>query len=69
LTLEKQAASAKEFGIEILGKVIFLLCTWGLFCYLDTSCFWELTKLKELVLTCTANDQHFYCSCLWICFI
>jgi hypothetical protein len=43
--------------------------TWGLFCYLDTPCFLELTKLEELVLTCTANDQHFYCSCLWICFI
>jgi hypothetical protein len=51
LTLEKQAASAKEFGIEILGKVVFLLCTWGSFCYLHTRCFWELTKWKELVLT------------------
>jgi len=48
LTLEKQAASAKEFGIEILGKVVFILCTWGLFCSLHTPCFWELTILKDL---------------------
>jgi hypothetical protein len=39
LTLEKQAASAKEFGIEILGKVVLLMCTLGLFCYLETPCF------------------------------